>query len=324
MTDFVEYKRPLIVLLIFASIIFLATNFGGHIFSYENFVDQPYKCAPVTATANRMSCVKAGGYWKEDGNRPAGCDPACACCIPNAAFPLSVNYPAGVCPDDNTMYTLSDTKALYTVSQSVLPEAQDQARNADGSLTEVALKAQLDILTSKGVIKTAPPPTATQQEIYQYLQADEATLGAMQSEYCYYAIRYRYCIMKLVETNGAAVGGASASQTSAADWLSAARLLNTRLMDLVSIMKALTTTRMAAGPGPGADVAQLNADLSVRMQKLSEQSGDLSNDKSDNIVYKKMVEYTKQKAKANANLVLLYTFMNLIALGMLFYVYRAT
>jgi hypothetical protein len=58
--------------------------------------------------------------------------------------------------------------------------------------------------------------------------------------------------------------------------------------------------------------------------QVSEQGNDLASPNANTALYKKMVEYTKQKGKANGNLVLLYTFMNLIALGMLFYVYRAT
>jgi hypothetical protein len=322
MTDFVEYKRPLIVLLIFASLVFLASNFGGHIFSYENFVDQPFSCA--ASAADRAACVKVGGYWKADGGAPSGCDPACNCCIPNASFPLSVNYPSA-CSESNQPFTLTEALTLYSTSESLLP-ADSSPRSPTNQLTEEALKAHMANLTAKGVIKAPPTVGSKPEAIHEYLQADEATLNAMQAEYCYYATRYRYCIMKLIETSaGVPTAGSSASQPALGDWLTAARKLNTRLMDLVSIMKALTMTRMEMGPQMGADVAKLNADLSVRMKKLSEQSGDLaSSGNGDNKVYKKMVEYTKQKAKANANLVLLYTFMNLVALGMLFYVYRAS
>jgi hypothetical protein len=326
MTDFVEYKRPFIVLLIFVSILFLATNFGGHIFSYENFIDQPYTCNK--SAADRMACINAGGHWKEDGAMPAGCDPACTCCTPNASFPLSINYPQGSCPESNEVYTITDVTTMYTVTQSALPSGTP-ARDANGMMTAEALKTHLDELAKRGAAATPPPVSAKPKEVYEYLKADETALNAMQAEYCYYAARYRYCIMKIIETAGgsavATVDGGSASaiaQPVLADWLTAARTLNTRLMDLVTIMKGMTTARMAMGPQMGVDVAKLNADLSVRMQKLSEQSGDLAS--NNNAVYKKMVEYTKQKAKANANLVLLYTFMNLIALGMLFYVYRAS
>jgi hypothetical protein len=308
----VEYKRPLIVLLIFACLTFLATNFGGHIFSSENFVDPPYTCS--TGTADKAACINVGGFWKEDGNRPAECDAACLCCVPNASFPLSVTYPAGTCPASNDTFTHSNVEK--EMEQSFL-----LTNTGATILSADAIVQHLKALETAGRLKAPPKVGESSSAIYAYLQADEAALKAMQDEYCHYATRYRYCITKMIE--GGSAGSASGAVTPA-NWVTSARLLNARLQNLVAIMKALTEARMKMGPDMGGDVAKLNADLSVRMNKLSEQSNDLTNGNADTILYKKMVQYTRQKAKANSNLVLLYTFMNLVALGMLFYVYRAT
>jgi hypothetical protein len=312
MVDLVEYKRPLIVLLIFASLIFFISNFGGHIFSSETFIDPQYKCANDSATRN--DCIKVGGFWKEDGKRPAECDSNCACCVPNAAFPLSVAYPSSVCPASND--TFSYTDALKVSNNSFLLTKTDATILAADALT-----THIQDLQTAGKLMAAPPAGSNSSDIYKYLQQDEAALQTMQGEYCYYAARYRYCVTQIIQSGT----NPSASNTnSATDWVTAARILNARLMNLVGIMKTLTTTRMQMGPDMSNGVAKLNADLSVRMSKLSEQSNDLVNGNADAILYKKMVQYTRQKAKANGNLVLLYTFMNLIALGMLFYVYKAT
>ena len=321
MTDLVEYKRPLIVLLIFASIVFLISNFGGHIFSYENFVDKPFMCN--TTVKDRMGCIKAGGFWKEDGKQPANCESNCACCIPNASFPLSMNYPIGTCPETNDAYTLSDVIAPYAAGQSVAAASSLQ-RDGNNLLTPVALQQHIDQLTSQNIIRAVPLVNATSQEIHDYLNADESVLGQMQAEFCYYSSRYRYCVMKIIETAGSSASASSASASVMNDWITSARTVNTRMLDILTVMKYITSSRLALGPQMGADVAKLNADLTVRMNKLSEQNNDLVSGNTDNIVYKKMVQYTKQKAKANGHLVMLYTFMNLVALGMLFYVYRAT
>ncbi len=318
MVDLVEYKRPLIVLLIFASLIFLATNFGGHMFSSEMFVDPPYKCA--TGASTRNECIRMGGFWKDDGGRPAECNPTCMCCVPNAAFPLSVSYPATACPASDNTFTYTDTMKI--ADNSFLPSNTNKPLSAD------EVRTHLKTLEDSKRLMLAPKIGDKTADIYAYLQSDEAALTAMQGEYCYYAARYRYCVVKIIETppatSSSASTGPSASGSQASDWVVAARTLNVRLMNLVLIMKALTEARMLMGSEMGAGVAKLNADLSVRMNKLSEQSNDLVNGNSSAILHKKMVQYTRQKAKANGNLVLLYTFMNLIALGMLFYVYRAT
>ncbi len=314
MGDFTEYKRPFIVLLVFSIIILIAVNYGPAIFKYENFVDAPYTCNP--AATSRSSCLNVGGYWSEDGPQPAGCPAGCGCCIPNPTFPQTVTYPALSCPAaTTTAFTLTEANAAYTTS--MLPTST-VARNADNTMTDAALQTHIEALKTANKLQAAPPTTADSQTIHTYLAADETAMQELQTEYCYYTVRYTYVIQKLIELSATA----SASAAAGADWLTAARLLNQRLLDCISIMRHLTTQRLTYGSS--ANTIALNASLAVRMKALSEQGNDLASPNANTALYKKMVEYTKQKGKANGNLVLLYTFMNLIALGMLFYVYRAT
>jgi hypothetical protein len=313
MGDLVEYKRPLIVLLLFSVLIFVFTNYGTDIFKYENFVDAPYTCS--VGVSDRKGCIEAGGFWKQDGNMPAGCDAACNCCVPNASFPTSMQYPAANCESSSATYTLTDTTTIY--SESMLP-TNTPARTADGALTADSLKTHLDNLIKANKLATAPATSADPQAIYMYLQTDETAIKSLQKEYCYYSVRYAYTIKKILEV-ASATGSAA---TEGADWLAAARTLNGRLIDLITIMKYLTTLRLAYGADTSA--TERNASLTIRMKALSDQSNDLSGPNANTELYKKMVEYTKQKGKANGNLVLLYTFMNLIALGMLFYIYTST
>ena len=308
-----EYKRPLVVLLVFAIIIFIAINYGGSLLKYENFVDPPYTCGTA---GDRRACIDAGGFWKEDGGAPAGCDPACACCMHNPSFPMTMRFPAMNCPAaTSTTFTITDVNTAF--NNTMLPTDTTLARDANGRLTDESLKTHIDKLITLGRLQ-APPTGADTQALYLFIQADESVIEKLQEEYCYYSTRYGYAVQQVVD----AAPSASGSGNQGADWLAASRSLNGRLQDIISIMKYLTTQRM--NTSPNSQSAQLNAELAMRMKTLSEQGTDLGGKNADTVLYKKMVEYTKQKAKANGNLVLLYTFMNLIALGMLFYVYRAT
>ena len=308
-----EISSNISVLLVFSLLILLIVNYGADLFKYENFVDPPYSCN--ANAGDRNACIQAGGYWAEDGQLPTGCDSACKCCVPNASFPTSMRYPAPVCPSSSASFTLTETTTMYT--NTMLP-TQSSARGADGTLTADSLKTHVDNLIKASRLIAAPATSADPQTIHTYLQADEKAITDMQAEYCYYSNRYTYAITQMLQS--ATASGSAPNQ--GADWLAAARTLNVRLTDLITLMKYLTTTRLAYGAD--ASAMQLNADLTVRMKSLSDQSNDLVGPNANTTVYKKMVEYTKQKGKANGNLVLLYTFMNLIALGMLFYVYTAT
>lgn len=320
MSDFTEYKRPLVVLLIFAVLIFVIANYGGDMLKYENFVDAPYTCG---SAGDRRSCIDAGGFWKEDGTAPAGCDPACACCMHNPSFPITMKYPAMSCPAaSSTTFTLTDAQTAFT--GTMLPTDTTLARDDSGRLTADSLKSHIEKLVATSKLQAVPEQSADSAAVYAFIQADEAAIQKLQDEYCYYSARYAYAVQMVVDSASASASAPSASGGSSqgADWLAASRSLNTRLQDIISIMKYLTTQRMNIAPNGSS--AELNAELAVRMKTLSEQGADLGAQNADTVLYKKMVQYTKQKAKANGNLVLLYTFMNLIAFGMLFYVYRAT
>lgn len=326
MSEFTEYKRPLVVLLIFAGLIFVITNYGGGLLQYENFVDPPFTCG---TSSDRRSCIDAGGFWKKDGGAPAGCDPACACCMHNPSFPMSMKYPSMSCSASaSTTFTLTDTNTVF--SNTMLPNDTSLARDNNGHLTADSLKTHIDKLVQMSRLQE-PPKSVDSQAIYTFLAADEAAIKHLQEEYCYYSARYAYAVQQVIDAATATASAPSASAPSAsasstnsqgADWLAASRMLNGRLQDIISIMKYLTTQRM--NTVPSSESAQLNAELAVRMKLLSDQGTDLGANNANIVLYKKMVDYTKQKAKANSNLVLLYTFMNIIALGMLFYVYRAT
>lgn len=319
MSDFTEYKRPLVVLLIFAVLIFVITNYGSDMLKYENFVDAPYTCG---SAGDRRTCIDAGGFWKEDGTAPAGCDSACKCCMHNPSFPMTMKYPAMNCPAaSSTTFTLTDAQTAFT--NTMLPTDNTLARDTVGRLTEDSLKNHIEKLIAAGRLQEAPDRSADSAAVYAVIQADEATIQKLQDEYCYYSARYAYAVQIVVDSAAAAAPSGSATPSNqGADWLAASRSLNTRLQDIISIMKYLTTRRLNISPNGSS--ADLNAELAMRMKTLSEQGADLGSQNADTVLYKKMVQYTKEKAKANGNLVLLYTFMNLIAFGMLFYVYRAT
>ena len=323
MSEFTEYKRPLVVLLVFAGLIFVITNYGGSLLQYENFVDPPFTCG---AASDRRGCIEAGGFWKQDGGAPAGCDPACACCMHNPSFPMSMKYPSMSCSaSTSTIFTLTDTNTAF--SNTMLPTDTTLARDTNGHLTTDSLKTYIDKLVQMSRLQE-PPKSADSQALYTFIAADEAAIKHLQEEYCYYSARYAYAVQQVIDaatataTAGAPSASASNGSNQGADWLAASRMLNGRLQDIIAIMKYLTAQRM--NTAPSSESAQLNAELAVRMKSLSEQGTDLGAQNADTVLYKKMVDYTKQKAKANGNLVLLYTFMNIIALGMLFYVYRAT
>jgi hypothetical protein len=102
----------------------------------------------------------------------------------------------------------------------------------------------------------------------------------------YYNVRYKCAIEMVKEKNDAYMDAASA--------------LNRRLKVLTELYNIIKSNAGAsAGASAGADA-----------------HGDKD--------YERMIEYTREKAKATNNLMQLYGFLNIVALGVIFYVYRST
>ncbi len=321
-----EYARPLIVLLVLVCAIGFMVNYFPLIFTTEHFVGAPYMCGEATT---RDSCIKSGGMWATD-SRPSGCSAECNCCLPNMKYTMTVSYPEPTCPASTESFTL--TAANQIANTTYLP-ASGVPRNSDGTMTEPALETLVGQLEGAGKLPKAlaADKRGDADLVHKYLSADEQALAAMKTEFCYYNARYRYAVTQFLKyaTEAAPAQGSSSSAApsnnpTADDWLSALRTLARRMIDLLSLMTYLTQRRMKEYGDAGPEVAKRNADLIMRLNALKDQKMGLDKPTAEVDVSERMMAYTKEKARANRNLIALYSFLNLVALGMLFYVYRAT
>ena len=67
----------------------------------------------------------------------------------------------------------------------------------------------------------------------------------------------------------------------------------------------------------------LDDTIQSRNEKLQYHNKILASSDATNILNKEMVKYTEEKARYNNNLLKLYSFMNIVALGLLVYVYKS-
>lgn len=67
-------------------------------------------------------------------------------------------------------------------------------------------------------------------------------------------------------------------------------------------------------------VTSKNVDINTNTDKLKEQIQILESKSADADLYKRMVEYTEEKNRAHRNLLSLYTALNIVGLGLIFYI----
>ena len=105
----------------------------------------------------------------------------------------------------------------------------------------------------------------------------------------------------------------------------AAIKLNTRVNDITQIVDAVSKKQRTS------NITSLTTRLNADDQNLQSQSATLlrqrellSSDNQNNMVLmKEMEDYSRQKSKYHNNLLMLYSFLNITAIGLLFYVYRS-
>jgi hypothetical protein len=71
------------------------------------------------------------------------------------------------------------------------------------------------------------------------------------------------------------------------------------------------------------ELSELAQEIKKRESKLNNQNKILSSSDASENLAKRMVKYTEEKGRYNNNLLTLYSFLNVVALGLLVYVYKS-
>lgn len=225
--------------------------------------------------------------------------------------------------------TYSDTELKQIMANGILStinySGAESARNSQtGILSDEFINSAVQKLYSSGFAPTGPMISSTDK--YQsYIDRDKAFINNVKLEYCYYESRYFYSINKLISdlqrgfnsTDPAAAASINLSLTTA-------KLLNTRLNDFIQIINGVANYKYKTADDYNTVISNLNTELDQRAQLIKSQQKVLNSTTAKSELYKQMVSYTEEKNRANSNLLTLYSFMNIFALGMLFYIYRAT
>lgn len=166
-----------------------------------------------------------------------------------------------------------------------------------------------------------------------YAQASSNLRTNLEDEYCYYYNRYYQLmtfILNVASTNitdaGTNSSGLNAPGTSYKTAIDAATIINQRLNDLILIMKQLAILRNKALSdvyyNPTDGVNQVNNDLERSRRQLQANSALLKNSQLKVDVETAMMQYTIDKNQSSRNLLAIYGFMNIVAVGMIYYLYQ--
>lgn len=221
--------------------------------------------------------------------------------------------------------TLStDTELSETYSGTipgVLPAAPNGASDRDnkGKLLKTTISTIITNLKSSGII---PSPNNSTPEIF--IQKQQALIQGLQSEYCFYESRYKYALDKLFTAiSSGYLSGTPENQASVQSYLSKTKMLNGRLNDLIQIMNSITENMLSTSDSIQNEIEKFNRCIKVQKEKLDAQNKIIMSGEATTAIRKEMVKYTEEKGRYTDNLLNLYSFLNIVALGLLVYVYKA-
>jgi hypothetical protein len=240
---------------------------------------------------------------------------------------------SGICKGTPEINSAAQRDQLYP--DSILPAAG--AVRVDGKLTDSALNSiyeQLensDRLVTLAMYKASLKSVADGKRLYtkQILESlgakEKQTMDAIQAEFCFYYARYKYSLDDLFSylvrtSSGSTLTADQRSQIQ--NKLNACRNLNTRLNDLVQITNFIALTRAKEMRQQNDEINMLNDKITKVFGTLSEHSKILKQEDAAGILHKRMVEFTQEKNLSANNLLSLYGFLNLVALGLLVYISR--
>lgn len=222
-----------------------------------------------------------------------------------------------------------------TFANSVLPA--DGAGRENGRLDKTALETVYGNLVTAGrllshtqyqsilgAIKDGSRQSAS-DAIQQYQSTETTTMQQIKDEFCFYYVRYKYALQDLFTTltNLSTAGAVTTLQQGDLQTkLNTAIKFNDNLNDLIQITNYIAQQRSTEMREQNLDINSMNSDIQSTFSVLQDHNNMLKQKDALAKLRQRMAEFTQEKNLSASNLLSLYGFLNLVALGLLFYIYR--
>ena len=239
------------------------------------------------------------------------------------------------CPIVTNLTDSDLTQTYYHASgHTVLPSTPYSTtdRTVHGLLHPSAIEATLASF-SKGTTKSAAKTGANALPATQPPTVSPLiTVEDMISEYCFYHARYTYAIQKIVDSLEKEMASSQDlvslqrpldSSSRTAFYLKHAQSLHQRLMDFIQTVQGITQALHHAAQPVEPAMTTFSKELQTQQSQLEAQQKVIRSNQAPAALYKQMVRYSEEKKRHSDRLLYTYTFLNVVALGLLVYVYKA-
>lgn len=237
---------------------------------------------------------------------------------------------SGFCSDNSETITNANYTEKFT-GTSCLPQGQGfpaSSIDSKGVIKPDAMSAHINGLLD--TLKIQAPIQIQQLEemnpAEDYAKRTAQLRASIQKEYCFYYVRYNFILREILML----AATQSSRQLSGADYTTKknnTEELNSKLNQILQIIQAFVTSRNTSLKnyyGTDTGVNQVNEYLDKTRTDLLNHSKILKNRSMEKDLKSAMVDYTVEKNSSSRNLLAIYGFLNIVAAGMIFYLYRTS
>ena len=229
-----------------------------------------------------------------------------------------------VCPPPNSSYTDDD---LMTIFKGGIVDLDGQAPPTPDQVTNRIPRDEViswvNALRDSGNLPTRPMikvGNGYEVDMNALVTQDTAMYNKLNGEYCYYEARYRYALKQFLNL---VTNPTTANNGSALQLLPKVKTLNNRLNLLLETMNYLAQERVDYVNANTAAVNTLNSSINGKLVQLQKSYTLLNKDDVIVTTQREAIRYTTEKNNYTTNQIAVWAALNVIAIGTIFYVYRA-
>lgn len=188
-----------------------------------------------------------------------------------------------------------------------------------GIITNEAIAAHVTSLMNSGVLPKVPMDDRGNVDMDKLMAQDGKLYSDLQAEFCFYESRYLYALNQFLQ---AATLRQATDAGPANQYLTITQTLNKRANSVLQVISYLSQKRVGDIMSAKGGIDSMNTDINKKLASL--QAGYSLLNKNDAILttQKEMVRYTEEKNNYTNNKIIVWTALNILAVGAVLYVYR--
>ena len=217
-------------------------------------------------------------------------------------------------------FTEAEIKAPFP--NGILPDSIDASnRDSSGLLTDTYIKSFVASLKTSGRI---PVLTTINENENVYRSKVNDLLKLCKNEYNHYYERY-VAVLNVLFTaiRDQYTVNSTENQIKVSNSNAKLLTLNTKLNDMIQIMQGISNDMLQTSNVMDAELNSFQANMAKKKEKLKYQTDIIKSNQNGTKISREMVKYTEENARYTDNLLKMYSFLNVVALGLLIYIYRA-